>query len=70
MVESNKKSRKSAHDITSRTEADIVENEVSSPTENIPGSGRRGGKVEKDWTKGSIVGNLLSLGWPMMLGAA
>jgi len=36
------------------------------------GRGRAGGRTraeryDRDWTKGSIVGNLLSLGWPMMV---
>lgn len=26
--------------------------------------------LERDWTKGSIIGNLLSLGWPMMIGGS
>jgi putative MATE family efflux protein len=37
------------------------------------GGGRRGGREnqwDKDWTKGNIVGNLLSLGWPMMVGGS
>lgn len=29
--------------------------------------GGRGGRFDKDWTKGSITGNLISLGWPMMV---
>lgn len=27
-------------------------------------------KTDKDWTKGSIIGNLLSLGWPVMIGGS
>ena len=42
--------------------------------ESFPGRGGRGvgrmGRFDKDWTKGSIVGNLLSLGWPMMVGGS
>ena len=37
------------------------------------GRGRRGGRdarFDKDWNKGSIVGNLVSLGWPMMVGGS
>ncbi|OGO24413.1 MAG: hypothetical protein A2Z28_08335 [Chloroflexi bacterium RBG_16_51_9] len=35
------------------------------------GRGRGGdGKFDKDWTKGSIIGNLVSLGWPMMVGGS
>ncbi|HLB28130.1 MAG TPA: hypothetical protein VJK47_02845, partial [Dehalococcoidales bacterium] len=29
--------------------------------------GRGGGRFDRDWTKGNITGNLLSLGWPMMV---
>ncbi|MEK7354427.1 MAG: MATE family efflux transporter, partial [Chloroflexota bacterium] len=32
--------------------------------------GGRGASFDKDWTKGSIVGNLVSLGWPMMVGGS
>jgi len=31
------------------------------------GGGRRNDVFDRDWTKGSIVGNLLALGWPMMV---
>src|SRR5512134_1414322 len=31
------------------------------------GRGGRGGKSERDWTKGSILGNLLAFSWPMMI---
>ncbi|MFC1991264.1 MATE family efflux transporter [Chloroflexota bacterium] len=34
------------------------------------GRGGRGSRVDKDWTKGSIMGNLLGLAWPMMVGHA
>lgn len=30
--------------------------------------GRRGGRFDRDWTQGSIVRNLLSLAWPVMVG--
>ncbi|MBI4283752.1 MAG: MATE family efflux transporter [Chloroflexi bacterium] len=30
----------------------------------------RRGALERDWTKGSIIGNLLSLGWPMVVGSS
>ena len=32
----------------------------------FPG-GRRGGPLMRDWTQGSIVGNLLRLSWPMVI---
>lgn len=31
---------------------------------------RRGARFERDWTKGGIIGNLFSLGWPMMVGGS
>ena len=31
------------------------------------GSGRRGAAFKRDWTKGSIIGNLVGLAWPMMI---
>lgn len=41
---------------------------------DFPGGDRGGGgrrdRYDRDWTKGSIVGNLLSLGWPMMVGGS
>lgn len=36
----------------------------------IAGPPGRGGGPERDWTKGNIIGNLLSLGWPMMIGGS
>jgi putative MATE family efflux protein len=38
--------------------------------ERAPVSPRRGAAAERDWTKGNIIGNLLSLGWPMMVGGS
>jgi len=34
------------------------------------GSDRRESRFDRDWTKGSIVRNLLSLAWPMILGSS
>jgi len=38
--------------------------------ERVPVSPKRGAAAERDWTKGNIIGNLLSLGWPMMVGGS
>ena len=35
--------------------------------EEVEGSARRGAAFDRDWTKGSIVWNLLSLSWPMIV---
>jgi putative MATE family efflux protein len=38
--------------------------------EEIDISLRRKSRYDRDWTKGSIIGNLLSLGWPMIVGGS
>jgi len=43
--------------------ADAETKEIDTSTEE----GRRGAAGNRDWTKGSIVRNLLSLSWPMMI---
>ncbi|MBA7496065.1 putative FMN/FAD exporter YeeO [subsurface metagenome] len=35
--------------------------------EEVGGSAGRGGAFDRDWTKGSLIRNLLSLSWPMMI---
>jgi len=35
--------------------------------EEVEGPFRRGGAFERDWTKGSIIRNLLNLSWPMII---
>jgi len=35
--------------------------------EEVRDSSKRGARSERDWTKGSIIGNLLSLSWPIMI---
>ena len=35
--------------------------------EEVEDSSRRGTTFDRDWTKGSIMGNLLSLSWPMVI---
>jgi len=35
--------------------------------EEAGGSSRRGAAFDRDWTKGSIIGNLWSLSWPMLI---
>ena len=42
-----------------------MEDSKGSPGEG--GGGGRGARFDIDWTKGSIVGNLLSLSWPMLV---
>ncbi len=38
--------------------------------EEVEGFPRRGAAFEKDWTKGSIIRNLLTLSWPMITGGS
>ena len=41
--------------------------------EDLPrggGGDGRGARFDKDWTKGSIIGNLFSLSWPIMVGGS
>ena len=35
--------------------------------EEVESSWKRGARFERDWTKGSIIGNLWSLSWPMII---
>ncbi len=41
--------------------------EVGGSPRGGPGFGRRRAAFERDWTKGSIIGNLLALGWPVVV---
>ncbi len=38
--------------------------------ERVRGSPKRVAAFERDWTKGSITGNLWSLSWPMIVGGS
>ena len=38
--------------------------------ERVRDSSRRRARFDRDWTKGSIIGNLWSLSWPMMIGGS
>ncbi len=44
--------------------------EAEGPPRGRAGFGRGGARFDRDWTKGSIIGNLLSLAWPMMIGGS
>lgn len=41
--------------------------ETEEEVEDFPRRGRRGARFDRDWTKGSVIGNLLLLSWPIII---